>query len=173
MEERLSKENTLSSSNDRGGGNGTGRKDRRSVNLDEEDKELLMDELSDDETNEGTNKEAGNSPTRPTGPTTVLTTQPSIITGGKLRDYQLEGLNWIIHLIQNGLDGILADEMGLGKTLQSISVLAYMHQFKGIKGPHLIMVPKSTLSNWVREFNNFCPRFEWLVFMVVRRKGLI
>ena len=57
---------------------------------------------------------------------TYLTSQPSIITGGKLRAYQLEGLNWIIHLLENGLNGILADEMGLGKTLQSVSVIAYM-----------------------------------------------
>ena len=114
MEERLSKENT-SSSNDRGGGYGTGRKDRQIANLDEEDKELLMDELSDDETTkEQTRRLVTHLRDLPDPP--VLTTQPSIITGGKLRDYQLEGLNWIIHLIQNGLNGILADEMGLGKT---------------------------------------------------------
>ena len=154
MEENLLKQKASASSSS---SSSSGRKDRRSANLDEEDQELLMDELSDEEDEEGKTKEAGNSPSRATKAHTVLKAQPSIITGGKLRDYQLEGLNWIVHLIQNGLNGILADEMGLGKTLQSISVLAYMHQFKNIKGPHLIMVPKSTLSNWVREFSNFCP----------------
>ena len=44
--------------------------------------------------------------------------QPSIITGTTLREYQLQGLNWMIHLYDNGINGILADEMGLGKTLQ-------------------------------------------------------
>nr|GMD42056.1 ISWI chromatin-remodeling complex ATPase CHR11 [Ipomoea batatas] len=38
----------------------------------------------------------------------------------KMRDYQLAGLNWLIRLYENGINGILADEMGLGKTLQTI-----------------------------------------------------
>ena len=56
-----------------------------------------------------------------------LTVQPSCVTGS-MREYQLEGLNWMIGLHQNGVNGILADEMGLGKTLQSISVLGYLRQ---------------------------------------------
>lgn len=40
-----------------------------------------------------------------------LLAQPSIITGGKMRDYQMQGLNWLIHLYDNGINGILADEM--------------------------------------------------------------
>jgi SWI/SNF-related matrix-associated actin-dependent regulator of chromatin subfamily A member 5 len=43
--------------------------------------------------------------------------------GGKMRDYQVRGLNWMISLYENGINGILADEMGLGKTLQTISLL--------------------------------------------------
>ncbi|KAH8044078.1 helicase [Aureococcus anophagefferens] len=42
--------------------------------------------------------------------------------------------------------------MGLGKTLQSISMLGYLHEFKRINGPHLVLVPKTTLSNWMNEF---------------------
>ncbi|RYD84285.1 MAG: DEAD/DEAH box helicase [Verrucomicrobiaceae bacterium] len=95
---------------------------------------------------------------------TVLSKQPSSITGGLLRDYQLEGLNWMIRLQENGINGILADEMGLGKTLQSISILAYLREFKKVDGPHLIMVPKSTLSNWQREFKRFCPVVRVLCF---------
>ena len=68
-----------------------------------------------------------------------------------MRAYQLEGLNWMIRLRCNGLNGILADEMGLGKTLQSISMLAYLHEFQNIDGPHLVLVPKTTLSNWLNE----------------------
>lgn len=30
---------------------------------------------------------------------------------GKLRDYQVRGLNWLISLYENGINGILADEM--------------------------------------------------------------
>ncbi len=46
-----------------------------------------------------------------------LTKQPSCIKFGTLKPYQLEGLNWMIHLMEKGLNGILADEMGLGKTV--------------------------------------------------------
>ena len=28
-----------------------------------------------------------------------------------MRDYQIEGLNWLIKLYDNGINGILADEM--------------------------------------------------------------
>lgn len=46
------------------------------------------------------------------GPTAHrLTMQPTIITGGTLREYQMQGLNWMIHLYDNGINGILADEM--------------------------------------------------------------
>lgn len=54
--------------------------------------------------------------------------------------------------------------MGLGKTLQSISVLAYMHEYKGISGPHIILVPKSTLSNWLNELKRWCPALRPLRF---------
>lgn len=48
-----------------------------------------------------------------------LTRQPECIKFGTLKPYQLEGLNWMIHLAEKGLNGILADEMGLGKTVSS------------------------------------------------------
>jgi SNF2 family DNA or RNA helicase len=48
---------------------------------------------------------------------------PHYIKNGALRDYQVRGLNWMISLFENGINGILADEMGLGKTLQTISLL--------------------------------------------------
>ncbi len=56
--------------------------------------------------------------------TTRLSEQPSCITG-KMRPYQVEGLNFLIGLFERGLNGILADEMGLGKTLQTISLLGF------------------------------------------------
>lgn len=36
---------------------------------------------------------------------------PEYVTGGKMRDYQIQGLNWQINLYENGINGILADEM--------------------------------------------------------------
>lgn len=88
--------------------------------------------------------------------TTRLTAQPENIEG-KMRPYQLEGLNFLIGLFERGLNGILADEMGLGKTLQTISLLGFLRKYKGITGPHLIIVPKSTLGNWINEINRWCP----------------
>ncbi|KAI2491923.1 Class II histone deacetylase complex subunits 2 and 3 [Fragilaria crotonensis] len=93
-----------------------------------------------------------------------LTKQPSCIAFGQLKGYQLEGLNWMIHLAEKGLNGILADEMGLGKTLQSISILAYHWEFLKIQGPHLICVPKSTLSNWMNELARWCPSLRVIRF---------
>ncbi|KAM3574460.1 hypothetical protein VYU27_003566 [Nannochloropsis oceanica] len=93
-----------------------------------------------------------------------LLQQPPSIKSGQLRAYQLEGLNWMIRLQDNGINGILADEMGLGKTLQSISVLAYNAEFLNITGPHLVLVPKSTLSNWCNEFRRWCPSLRILRF---------
>ncbi|XAR54524.1 Calcium/calmodulin-dependent protein kinase [Bertholletia excelsa] len=87
---------------------------------------------------------------------TRLVAQPSCIKG-KMRDYQLAGLNWLIRLYENGINGILADEMGLGKTLQTISLLGYLHEFRGITGPHMVVAPKSTLGNWMNEIKRFCP----------------
>ena len=98
---------------------------------------------------------------------TRLLTQPKCITGGTMRSYQLEGLNWLIALYDTGISGILADEMGLGKTLQTISLLGYLYEVRAVDGPvpnspsplgpHIVIVPKSTLSNWRREFAKWCP----------------
>lgn len=82
------------------------------------------------------------------------------IKNGEMRDYQIRGLNWLISLYENSINGILADEMGLGKTLQTISLLGYMKSFRNIDGPHLIIVPKSTLHNWSSEFQRWCPSLE-------------
>uniref|UniRef100_A0A8C5C2N8 SWI/SNF related, matrix associated, actin dependent regulator of chromatin, subfamily a, member 5 n=1 Tax=Gadus morhua TaxID=8049 RepID=A0A8C5C2N8_GADMO len=92
--------------------------------------------------------------------TTVCTRfddSPSYVKGGKMRDYQVRGLNWLISLYENGINGILADEMGLGKTLQTISLLGYMKHYRSIPGPHMVLVPKSTLYNWMNEFKRWVP----------------
>jgi len=82
---------------------------------------------------------------------------PAYIKGGTMRDYQVRGLNWMIGLYENNINGILADEMGLGKTLQTISLLGYMKHYRNINGPHMVLVPKSTLANWMNEFKKWCP----------------
>lgn len=45
----------------------------------------------------------------------------------------------------------------MGKTLQTISFLAYLKHYRDIQGPHLVVVPKSTLQNWAREFEKWTP----------------
>ncbi|VAH56712.1 unnamed protein product [Triticum turgidum subsp. durum] len=82
-----------------------------------------------------------------------------------MRDYQLAGLNWLIRLYENGINGILADEMGLGKTLQTISLMGYLHEFRGITGPHMVVAPKSTLGNWMNEIARFCPILRAVKFL--------
>ncbi|CAA7261624.1 unnamed protein product [Cyclocybe aegerita] len=86
-----------------------------------------------------------------------LTTQPKLLSDTvTLKEYQLLGVNWLNLLYRSNLSCILADEMGLGKTIQVISFLAYLKEI-GNKGPHLIVVPSSTLENWCREFSKFAP----------------
>jgi SWI/SNF-related matrix-associated actin-dependent regulator 1 of chromatin subfamily A len=74
-----------------------------------------------------------------------------------LNNYQQVGINWLNLLYQNKLSCILADEMGLGKTCQVISFMAHLKETEPRKGPHLVVVPASTIENWMREFNKFCP----------------
>jgi ATP-dependent helicase STH1/SNF2 len=71
----------------------------------------------------------------------TITEQPSILVGGKLKDYQLKGLQWMVSLYNNNLNGILADEMGLGKTIQTISLITYLIEKKKQMGPYLVIVP--------------------------------
>jgi len=106
----------------------------------------------------------GDTPTRETaahGDVVVVDRQPSLIINCEMRNYQIEGLDWLSQLVRNEMNGILADEMGLGKTLQSISLLAHVRemQWKEDEYPHLVVCPKSTISNWENEFRKFCPSF--------------
>ena len=113
---------------------------RRRKSEKEEDAELLREEDTDDE--EGIEFQFRESPE---------------YINGKLRDYQVQGLNWLVSLHKNRLAGILADEMGLGKTLQTISFLGYLRYVEKKRGPFLVIAPKSTLNNWLREFNKWTP----------------
>eukprot|EP01088_Endostelium_zonatum_P011221 TRINITY_DN2514_c0_g1_i1.p1 TRINITY_DN2514_c0_g1~~TRINITY_DN2514_c0_g1_i1.p1 ORF type:complete len:1470 (+),score=521.14 TRINITY_DN2514_c0_g1_i1:62-4471(+) len=83
--------------------------------------------------------------------------QPKMLVGGILKPYQLQGLQWLISLYNNRLNGILADEMGLGKTIQTISLICYLIEKKNNNGPYLIVVPNSTTPNWLNEFTAWAP----------------
>merc|ERR1712223_265171 len=86
-----------------------------------------------------------------------ISEQASILVGGKLKEYQIKGLEWMVSLNNNNLNGILADEMGLGKTIQTIALVTYLMEKKKNMGPYLIIVPLSTLSNWMMEFEKWAP----------------
>lgn len=86
-----------------------------------------------------------------------LERQPEWLKGGTLRDYQLDGLNWLVYSWCNNTNVILADEMGLGKTIQSLSICGYLQYEQNIPGPFLVVVPLSTVSNWENECAKWLP----------------
>ncbi|CAJ0762296.1 6096_t:CDS:2, partial [Entrophospora sp. SA101] len=93
-----------------------------------------------------------------------MTQQPSYLTGGELRDFQLTGLNWLAHLWTRNENGILADEMGLGKTVQTISFLSYLYHSLEQYGPYLIVVPLSTIGSWQNEFQTWAPNLNVIYY---------
>uniref|UniRef100_A0A183A7A7 Chromatin-remodeling ATPase INO80 n=1 Tax=Echinostoma caproni TaxID=27848 RepID=A0A183A7A7_9TREM len=92
-------------------------------------------------------------------PKTTATVQSPRLFQGSLKAYQLQGLNWLLGLFDQGINGILADEMGLGKTIQTIAFLGYLAETYKLWGPFLIVSPASTLHNWTQEFARFLPSF--------------
>ncbi|XP_061490667.1 lymphoid-specific helicase isoform X2 [Rhineura floridana] len=89
--------------------------------------------------------------------------QPKLFTGGIMRWYQVEGMEWLRMLWENGINGILADEMGLGKTIQCIATIALMVE-RGVTGPFLVCGPLSTLPNWMAEFRRFTPKVPIMLY---------
>ncbi|KAG5266289.1 hypothetical protein AALO_G00229330 [Alosa alosa] len=89
--------------------------------------------------------------------------QPKLFTGGVMRWYQVEGIEWLRMLWENGINGILADEMGLGKTIQCIGHVAMMLERK-VLGPFLVVAPLSTVPNWIAEFKRFAPDLSVILY---------
>merc|ERR1711981_581318 len=96
--------------------------------------------------------------------TEEVTAQPTILCGGTLKEYQLKGLEWLVSLYNNCLNGILADEMGLGKTIQTLALLTYLMEKKKNMGPYLVIVPLSTLSNWILEAQKWAPTMSTVAY---------
>ncbi|KAJ3149853.1 hypothetical protein HDU86_006810 [Geranomyces michiganensis] len=122
---------------------------RAEINLTHVDDDVLAEEAP---TNGGTDVDIASG-----GRYRCLRHQPSVVNPAlPLKSYQLVGVSWLYMLHSKGLGGILADEMGLGKTAQVISFLGYLKALGKDAGPHLIVVPASTLENWRREINKWC-----------------
>ncbi|GMT18489.1 hypothetical protein PFISCL1PPCAC_9786, partial [Pristionchus fissidentatus] len=98
----------------------------------------------------------------------TIVQQHSSLGGGnpnlKLKPYQIRGLEWMISLHNNNLNGILADEMGLGKTIQTVALITYLMEIKQNPGPYLVVVPLSTISNWELEFEKWAPHVTKVVY---------
>ncbi|KAF7340173.1 Chromatin structure-remodeling complex subunit snf21 [Mycena venus] len=93
-----------------------------------------------------------------------ITRQPSLLVGGTLKEYQIKGLQWMVSLYNNRLNGILADEMGLGKTIQTISLITFLIESKRLNGPYLVIVPLSTMTNWSGEFAKWAPSLKVVAY---------
>lgn len=85
--------------------------------------------------------------------------------GLKLRDYQMDGLNWLILTWCKENSVILADEMGLGKTIQTICFLYYLFKAQQLYGPFLCVVPLSTMTAWQREFAIWAPEMNVVTYL--------
>jgi len=90
------------------------------------------------------------------GKASIFIQPKNLRSGCILKDYQLEGVRWLVSLYENGVSGILADEMGLGKTIQVISLVAHLRTMN-VSGPFIVVAPLATLPNWVREFEKWLP----------------
>jgi SNF2 family DNA or RNA helicase len=73
----------------------------------------------------------------------------------RLRDYQVDGVNWLSSCYYKRVGCILADEMGLGKTVQIVSYLEHLYRVEKMSGPFLVVVPLSTVEHWRREFEGW------------------
>ncbi|CCH61912.1 hypothetical protein TBLA_0F03770 [Henningerozyma blattae CBS 6284] len=94
-----------------------------------------------------------------------LTEQPDFIHGGELRDFQLTGINWMAFLWSKNDNGILADEMGLGKTVQTVAFISWLIYSRKQQGPHLVVVPLSTMPAWQETFEKWAPGLNCIYYM--------
>lgn len=96
---------------------------------------------------------------------TKLESQPSYITGGELRQFQLKGLNFLCLNWCRGNNVILADEMGLGKTVQTVSFLSWLRNNRRQEGPSLVVAPLSVIPAWCDTFNTWAPDMNYVVYL--------
>ena len=95
----------------------------------------------------------------------------------RLYEFQRKGLSWLIQSWNEKNNVMLADEMGLGKTIQTLSFLNYLTEKQHIEGPFIVIAPATTLLNWQKEINVWCPNANSVVYIgnqdsreVVRKK---
>ena len=84
-----------------------------------------------------------------------LETGPVVKQGHQLRDYQLQGLNWLLFCWFNKRGSILADDIGMGKTVQAVNLLEWIRTAQHNRGPFLVIAPLSTINQWKNKFENW------------------
>jgi superfamily II DNA or RNA helicase len=87
----------------------------------------------------------------------------------ELRDYQVEGFEWLSRLAHWGVGACLADDMGLGKTLQALALI--LSRAPG--GPTLVVAPTSVATNWMAEAERFAPTLNMKLFGAGKREAML
>jgi len=87
----------------------------------------------------------------------------------ELRDYQVEGFEWLSRLAHWGVGACLADDMGLGKTLQALALI--LSRAPG--GPTLVVAPTSVATNWMAEAERFAPTLNMKLFGAGDRAAMV
>ncbi|KAJ5295935.1 hypothetical protein PENANT_c001G08716 [Penicillium antarcticum] len=87
----------------------------------------------------------------------VLRSQPALVVGGELMEYQMDGVNWLYYMFLRQTNAILADDMGLGKTIQVLTLFSALIENHEC-WPFLVVVPNSTVPNWRREIKTWSPK---------------
>ncbi|XP_072271814.1 E1A-binding protein p400-like isoform X2 [Pyxicephalus adspersus] len=100
----------------------------------------------------------------------TVKTSASPLLHGKLRAYQMIGLDWLAKQYKKNLNGILADESGLGKNIQVIALLAHLASSEGVWGPHLIVARSCNVLKWELELKRWCPALKLLLYIGSQRE---
>ncbi|MDQ6992020.1 MAG: DEAD/DEAH box helicase [Mariprofundus sp.] len=87
----------------------------------------------------------------------------------ELRDYQLEGFEWMARLSHWGAGACLADDMGLGKTMQALALILS----HAAEGPTLVVAPTSVCINWQAEVVRFAPTLKLHYFAEGNRADMM
>ena len=90
--------------------------------------------------------------------------QPPYIKHGQLRDFQIEGVNFLAYSWCRNDNVILADEMGLGKTVQTIAFINWLRHDRGQQGPFLVVVPLTTIPDWADTFDKWTPDINYVKY---------
>lgn len=90
--------------------------------------------------------------------------QPGYIKHGKLRDFQIYGVNFLGYNWSKNKNVVLADEMGLGKTVQTVAFMNWLRHDRQQQGPFIVVVPLSTMPSWAETFDNWAPDINYVVY---------